>query len=583
MFRYTKLFAPLLLISLSLTPTAPAQDQSPSPTVVTTPTTGIPIYRVRVVARTTQALNYRHHTTNHLEFQGTNLNPQGKGKAEVESKTGRLNIEASFENLPKASIYGPEFLTYVLWAITPEGRASNLGEVRPSKDGKNDLKVTTDLQAFGMIVTAEPYYAVTIPSDQVILENVFRKNPKGFEQPIDAKFDVLERGEYTVDVPASQLASQTADEKMPLDLKEAINAVAIARAAGATQYASDSLSKAEDFLNRAQDYYRRDQGDKPISTVARGAVQSAEDARLLTIRRKREEQQIAQQRRAEEAETQRQQAEQERQLSEAQRQQAESERQKAEEAKREAEQARQQAEQARAAALAQQQAAEAESTRAHEQAQTAQLQAAEAQREKEATRTRLMQQLNQVLETRESARGLIVSMPDVLFDFGKYTLKGDARERLAKVSGILLAYPGLNVQVEGHTDNVGSDAYNQQLSDERADTVRQFLVAQGVPSANVSAQGFGKTQPVASNDSSEGRQRNRRVELIVNGSALGTSTSQPGTGNGGTTVPTGSNGGNLPADQSGTQPATPTLETKPADNPQTTQPPASNPPQGEGS
>jgi len=422
-----------------------------------------------------------------------------------------------------------------------------------------------------LIVTAEPYFAVTIPSDQVILENVFSKHPKGWEQPIDAKFDVLERGEYTVDVPASELASQTADEKMPLDLKEAINAVAIARASGAGQYAADSLSKAEDFLNRAQDYYRRHQGDKAISTVARGAVQSAEDARLLTIRRKQEEARAAQQRQAEEAETRRQQAEQ-------QRQQAEAERQRAEEAKREAEQARQEAEQARAAALAQQQAAEAESARARQQAQTAQQQAEDAQREKEATRTRLMQQLNQVLETRETARGLIVSMPDVLFDFGKYTLKGDARERLAKVSGILLAYPGLNVQVEGHTDNVGSDAYNQQLSEQRADTVRQFLVAQGVPAPNVSAQGFGKSQPVASNDTPGGRQRNRRVELVVSGGQLGTGAApQSGSGQNGTATP--SSGDSLPADTNGMQPASPTPAPEGNGAPQPDNRAPENPPQ----
>jgi outer membrane protein OmpA-like peptidoglycan-associated protein len=496
------------------------QTQNSDATQTVTPMKQTPVYRVQVTGRTTRAVNYRHHGSTTIDFQGTKLDPNGSGKAKIESRTGRLNIDVRFESLPKPSIYGPEYLTYVLWAITPEGRPANLGEVLPNKDGKSELSVTTDLQAFGLILTAEPYFAVTIPSDQVILENVVNKHVKGWEEPIETKFDVLQRGEYTVEVSPSQLASETADEKMPVDLKEAINAVAIAKAAGADRYAADSLSKAEDFLSRGQDYYRRHQSDKAIATVARGAVQSAEDARLLTIRRKQEEAHEAQRRQAEEAELQRQQAEQQRVQAEQQRQQADADRARAEQAKAEADQARMQAEQAQAQALEQKQAAQAESEKAR-------LAAQQAEQEKEQTRARLMAQLNQVLQTKESARGLIVSMPDVLFDFNKYTLKPEARERLAKVSGILLAYPGLTVQVEGYTDNIGSDEYNQKLSQQRADTVREFLVTQGVGSSTVTAEGFGKTQPVASNDTSTGRQQNRRVELVVNGGAIGNPAIEP--------------------------------------------------------
>ena len=500
-----------------------------------TPMAQTPVYRVQVVGRTTRAVNYRHRATTSVDFQGTKLDPNGKGKAKIASSTGRLKIDVEMENLPKPSIYGPEYLTYVLWAITPEGRAANLGEIIPRKDGKAELTVTTDLQAFGLILTAEPYYAVTIPSDQVILENLIKSDTKGWEQPIEAKFDVLQRGEYTVEVSPAQLASQTADEKMPTDLKEAINAVAIAKAAGAQQYAAETLAKAEDFLARAQDYYARKQGDKAIGTVARGAVQSAEDARLLTIRRKREEERIAQQRRAEQAEQDRQAAVQQKEAAIQLQQQAETDRAKAEEARHQAEQAQREAEQARADALAQKQAAQAESEKARQDAQRA-------EQDKEQTRARLMQQLNQVLETRESARGLIVSMPDVLFDFNKYTLKGEARERLAKVSGILMAYPGLNVKVEGHTDNIGSQDYNQKLSDHRAETVRGFMVSQGVAPEIITAQGFGMNQPVAPNDTPAGRSKNRRVELVVNGSAIGDQTGAAGSDTGGdnSNAPSGS-------------------------------------------
>lgn len=504
-----------------------------------TPMAQTPVYRVQVVGRTTRAVNYRHRATTSVDFQGTKLDPNGKGKAKIASSTGRLKIDVEMENLPKPSIYGPEYLTYVLWAITPEGRAANLGEIIPRKDGKAELSVTTDLQAFGLILTAEPYFAVTIPSDQVILENLIKSDTKGWEQPIEARFDVLQRGEYTVEVSPGQLASQTADEKMPTDLKEAINAVAIAKAAGAQQYAAETLAKAEDFLARAQDYYARKQGDKAIGTVARGAVQSAEDARLLTIRRKKEEERIAQQRRAEQAEQDRQAAVQQKEAAIQLQQQAETDRAKAEEARRQAEQAQREAEQARSEALAQKQAAQEESEKARQDAQRA-------EQDKEQTRARLMSQLNQVLETRESARGLIVSMPDVLFDFNKYTLKGEARERLAKVSGILMAYPGLNVKVEGHTDNIGSQEYNQKLSDQRAETVRGFMVSQGVAPDIISAQGFGMGQPVAPNDTAAGRSKNRRVELVVNGSAIGDQAGAD-SGGGNSNAPSGS----LPS-QSGT-------------------------------
>lgn len=503
-----------LTLGLGFAQQAPTVTGTADASQDVTPMAQTPVYRVQVIGRTTRAVNYRHRATTSVDFQGTKLDPNGKGKAKIASSTGRLKVDVEMENLPKPSIYGPEYLTYVLWAITPEGRAANLGEIIPRKDGKAELSVTTDLQAFGLILTAEPYFAVTIPSDQVILENLIKSNTKGWEEAIETKFDVLQRGEYTVEVSPGQLASQTADDKMPTDLKEAINAVAIAKAAGAQQYAADSLAKAEDFLARAQDYYARKQGDKAIGTVARGAVQSAEDARLLTIRRKREEERIAQQRRAEQAEQDRQAAVQQREAAIQLQQQAETDRAKAEEARRQAEQAQREAEQARAEALAQKQAAQAESEKARQDAQLA-------EQDKEQTRARLMQQLNQVLETRESARGLIVSMPDVLFDFNKYTLKTEARERLAKVSGILMAYPGLNVKVEGHTDNIGSQDYNQKLSDQRAETVRGFMVSQGVAPDIITAQGFGMNQPVAPNDSAAGRSKNRRVELVVNGSAIG--------------------------------------------------------------
>src|SRR5712692_6555359 len=246
-----------------------------------------PVFRVNVVSRTTKAVNYRHRggsTT--VDMKGTSLMPEVTGKAKVDSKAGRLQINVDLSKLGSASRVGPQFLTFVLWAITPEGRAQNLGEIVPDANGKSSLDVTTDLQAFGLIVTAEPYFSVTRPSNEVVAENIIRQATKGFEEAIDAKFDMLEGGQYTTDVPAQQLPSANADPKTPLTLLEARNAVAIAKAARAAQYAPDSLQKAETYLARAEDYLKRKQGKTPIGTAARGATQMAEDARVLTLRRK---------------------------------------------------------------------------------------------------------------------------------------------------------------------------------------------------------------------------------------------------------------------------------------------------------
>jgi outer membrane protein OmpA-like peptidoglycan-associated protein len=500
---------------------APNSDQYAPPAMnQNTGQNDMPVFRVTVSERTTKAVNYRNRGgSTMVDFRGTDLLPGVDGHAKVDSKNGRMTINVELKHLPQASLFGGQFLTYVLWAITPEGRAVNLGEVVPGDNGKDKLMVTTDLQAFGLIVTAEPYYAVTYPSNKVVAENILRDSTKGFEEPIDAKFDVLEGGQYTIDVPGEQLPSSHATLDVPLDLLEARNAVVIAKAAGAQQYAPDSLTKAEDMLQRAEDYYQRRQGITPIGTAARGATQMAEDARVLTLRREREAKIEADRRAHEEAEAAAKIA-----AVEAQQQAAQAQAQANEDARRRAD-----AERAEADALAQQQQAAAQQAQAQAAAAAAQQaanqaeqQRQEAVRQKEEMRQRLLAQLNQVLQTRDSARGLIVSMPDVLFAFNQHTLKPEARERLARISGIVLAYPDLKLEIDGYTDAIGSDDYNQTLSDKRAEAVRDYLVNSGVSMNNVVARGLGKSDPVADNSTAAGRQLNRRVEMIVSGDVIGT-------------------------------------------------------------
>jgi outer membrane protein OmpA-like peptidoglycan-associated protein len=523
-------FVPALLLAFAwplLAQNNPAEGQDQSIPIANQGQTP-PVYRVTVVERTAQAIDYLHKGKKlNVDLVGTSLMPDARGRATVEPHTGRMKIDVDFKRMKPAQTYGPQYLTYVLWAITPEGRPINLGEVvlKNKKATDSNLHVTSNLQTFAMIVTAEPYFAVTRPSDVTVMENMVGPNLKADVRPISTRYEALGRAEYSIDLSPSALPSTAADEKVPLELLQAENAIAIAKATGADHYAPASLQSAETQLNAAQNAYRQKKSDTDIGTPARQAVQTAEDARLMTIRKKNQER-VAQERaeaqkRTEEArvraESEAQRAEQARLEAERQSQQ----RQQAEEAQRRAELAAKQAEQAHQQALAQQQQLAQQTQQAQLQAQQAEQARQQAERQVQETRQRLLTQLNSVLQTRESARGLIVNMNDVLFDTGKATLKPAARERLAKVAGIVMAYPDLKLQVEGFTDSVGGEAYNQRLSEQRADSVKAFLVNQGVPDANVMARGFGKSEPIATNETATGRQLNRRVELVVSGSAIG--------------------------------------------------------------
>ena len=425
-----------------------------------------------------------------------------------------------------ADKFGPQYLTYVLWAITPDGRPVNLGEVQPGHHHKADLHVSSNLQTFGLMVTVEPYYAVTRPSDQVVLQNEITPKLKANVQPVTARYEALGRAEYTVDLNPSDLPANSAAKNTPLDLLEAENAVAIAKASGAGQYAQATFQQAQDELNQAENGFRKHDKEATIATPARSAAQMAEDARVIAIRKKHEEQ-VAQERRDYQQKTEeaRARAEAEQQRADQARLQAEKDQQAraaAEQATAQADQARQQAEQARQQALLQQQQLAQQTQLAQEQAQRAEQARMQAEQQAQQTRERLTEQLNQVLETRQTARGLIVNMNDVLFDTGKASLKPGAQVRLAKVAGIIESYPDLKLEIDGYTDSTGSPAFNQQLSQERADSVRSFLVSQGVPSTNLVTRGFGEEDPIASNQTASGRQLNRRVELVVSGNVIGT-------------------------------------------------------------
>jgi outer membrane protein OmpA-like peptidoglycan-associated protein len=492
-------FSGNLLYSQEPNPTAQMpSDQNQNQSPIEKQDNGIYLYRVKVVQRNLDAVNYLHRSgSTRIGFEGTTLLPMAKGSAKVTSERGGIHISANFQGLPPANGFGPEYLTYVLWAITPDGRPNNLGEILPDNK-KNNIEVTTALQSFGMIVTAEPYFSVTQPSDVVVLQNVILNDKtNGVLEKVNAHYLLLPRGTYAQTEGSKTILNPiTRDEKSPLELYEANNAIRIAQMTGADKYAPEIMKEAMQDLQNATDLDRKKKGDRKLEiTFARQAVQRAEDARLVTLRKQAAERQY-----------------------------------NAELARRDAQNQSQQsqldAERARAAT------AEADAERARAEAAAAEAQARAVAASKSANdanqvRERLRAQLNSVLATSETARGLIVNMSDVLFDTGKYTLKPDTKISLAKVAGILQAYPGLKLQVEGYTDSVGSDDYNQKLSENRADAVRDFLITQGVQTDNITATGYGKAKPVADNSTAQGRAQNRRVNLVVSGDAIGIEQSSP--------------------------------------------------------
>jgi outer membrane protein OmpA-like peptidoglycan-associated protein len=472
----------------------------------------VPLYRITVVGRTTAAINYRGRGDTKVDLIGTALLPEARGVAEVAAKNGHTEIDARVSGMQRATRFGSEYLTYVLWAITPEGRPRNLGEVQFSG---NDIRkvVTTELQAFALIVTAEPYFAVTQPSDLVIMENAVRPDTRGRVDTVQARYELLPRGSYLMNRP-SEFTNEPLQPGTPLDLAEARNAIELARLAGADRYAADAFTKAAGLLAEAEAAHQKPRSKGDVVATARQSAQTAEDARLIALTRQQEEY-TAQQRaladdRGRQALEERIRADREALNAAQAKADAEREAQTAADAKSEAERERNDLARVRD-----------ELQQARIDTLRAQAVAAVAEQDKNALRQQLREQLNVFLETRESARGLIMMVPDVLFEFGSARLTGTARERLARVSGILAAQPELHIAIEGHTDNVGNADRNRRLSEQRAEAVHTYLAEQKIPPAAMNVAAFGETRPVAPNETPEGRQQNRRVEIVVSGEPIG--------------------------------------------------------------
>jgi outer membrane protein OmpA-like peptidoglycan-associated protein len=514
----TRLLAVSSLIPWCASFVAEAQTSPPNPNPV-------PIYRVTVISRTLSAINYQHRSgPTKIDFKGTVLLAAAHGEATVESKKGRIEIDSKFDHLEAPHRFGREYLIYVLWAITPEGRALNLGEVVPGRSDKADLHVTTDLQAFGLMVTAEPYFSVSRPSDVVVLENSVRPDTIGGIEQVSAKYELLPRGQYIYNVQPSDIRSADANTpKVSMDQYEALielyqaqNAVQIARSLGADRYAPETYDKAVQLLGQAQDGQARKMGMRTVVTAARHAAQTAEDARVITVKRRDDERLAQEQQVAAMAEGRAREAE---SRVEVERAHAESERIAKEQA---------QAEAARANQLARQEAEQAQAARDAAAAQIATNQAdrqrQRTESDKQALRSQLLRELAPILDARDSPRGLVITIPDSLFQTPS-TLRSRAVDELGQIASIVRARPGIYVEVDGHTDNEGGDTYDRQLSEQRAATVRDVLVRDGIPPNAIVIRAFGKTRPLLSNDTPAGRARNRRVEVVISGDPIGTTAS----------------------------------------------------------
>jgi outer membrane protein OmpA-like peptidoglycan-associated protein len=462
-----------------------------------------------VISRSIKAVGYEvGGGSTKVIFIGTTAAPQSSGEAKVDAKKGGTDIDLKVKSMPQPTSLGAEFLTYVLWTITPDGTTNNLGEIPIDKNGEGKLSVTAQSQTFAMIVTAEPYFAVQLPSELVVLENDTKKNTKGKIYP-NNDYKLMKRSQYAK--LGNPLALTPDLKKVPLDMYEARNAVDIAKSQKAEQYAPEIFAKATSSLQMAENALASNSDRSQILTAARQTIQFAEDARALSAERQ-EAQRIQQEKDAAAAAA-------------AAKAKAEADARAAEEAKRQAEltaakEAQMKAE-ADARAAQQQAAAAAEQAALQAKEQAARDEAARAQAATAALRAQLLKQLNEVLQTTDTPRGLVVNMADVLFETNKYALSQDAQLKLAKLSGIIQAHPGLNLAIEGYTDTTGTPDYNLKLSQQRADAVRDFLVSQGLPAETITSKGLGQADPVADNATAAGRKLNRRVEIIVSGEVIG--------------------------------------------------------------
>jgi outer membrane protein OmpA-like peptidoglycan-associated protein len=531
-----KLIFVLALIGLlpALSSTASGQPQGPVQAV-----------KQITATRESMAMSYPEGVTISIKFQGTHRLPTASGEAKIQRKKGMTEIEIEIDEMKPASYFGGDYNTYVLWIVSPEGHVDNVGEFI-LEGNRSKLNVSTPLETFGMFITAEPHFLVGSPSRFVVMENTRPAreigNPIQTSQIKYAGFDGIYHFERESLANLPEIKGE-----VRADVGQARTSVELAERAGAPAFAAEELAQAREAQQKTEAAAAAGISQRVVMVQAHETVRLAVDAQKLAeqrafqaaldAERKAKAEEIAKlEKGIEAAQTE---AERARLIAEQRELQLRIEERARQEALRQAEDAaRRAAEEER-----RRQAAEAAAERARLEAEDAARRAAEearrrreseqqaqqlalakteaemaaerARQEREEARARMQQALGLVAETRETARGIIVNLPDILFDFNRATLRPQAREVLSKIAGIMLVARGYQLKVEGHTDNIGSDDYNQKLSEKRAQAVRDYLASSGLSADIITAQGFGESQPIASNTKPAGRQKNRRVEIVI--------------------------------------------------------------------
>jgi outer membrane protein OmpA-like peptidoglycan-associated protein len=471
-----------------------------------------------VVKRKTLAIRYKNNDNTAVNMVGSAVTPRALGKAQIKHQNGRTRIKLEMANLGNPQAISPYYTTFVLWAIAPEGQADNLAELPIQAKIKSE--VTTNFQTFGLIITAEPHSAVKLPSPLIVAENTLRSATQGGIQTSSIEYTGDPGTFYSASLPTEP--SLIADYSTPLLILGARRAVEIARRADARRYAETELRESEVKLAALEQMWpEQRKHQEKFSGTAHDVMRIAENARTQAIERGIQAR-LADERNNATYSIFRIQNEADRAKSDANRalntadlanQQAANDRAAMNRAQLETVAARVRVEQAQNET----DRAKANEALARTDAERARLETEVMKQQQSDVQQRLYTSLSEILETRREARGLIVNLSDVLFDFNQATLKPDAREKLSKLAGILLAYPGTyRMQIEGHTDSLGTEEYNQKLSEDRAAAVRDYLASAALPVDRMFAvRGFGKIRPVATNDTAEGRQTNRRVEIII--------------------------------------------------------------------
>jgi outer membrane protein OmpA-like peptidoglycan-associated protein len=491
------------------------------------------------VQRTTLAVRYAENEKTSVNLNGTSLAPRVLGKVDVQYKKNNALIKLKVENLDSPQSFGPFYTTFVVWAVTPEGQTENLMELPTGY--ATEVQTQSLAQTFGVIISAEPHSAVKMPSQKVVAETTLPKNATFGVRTTQAQYRV-DKGRFYETEEDSILKADYTTPRLVLGARRSLD---IARRAGAKEFAREEFRQAEEklvSLEQIWPYNLKKNDTVKFSGLARDVTRLAQVARDLSVEREAQaridDERQERLRRLEEARAQAEaaKAEAERIKLEADRARAEAElaKARAEVAKSEAEKAERaaaeerarreeaarEADRAQLAAKAREEAARVETERARAETERAKQATEEAKRERDAALQKLYVSLSEILDTKRETRGFIVNLGDVLFDTGRATLKITAREKLSKLAGILLAYPGqLTLEIEGHTDSVGSDELNNRLSQSRAQSVNDYLTLAGVKAERVKAvRGFGKSKPIASNGTTAGRQMNRRVEIVIDDS-----------------------------------------------------------------